>query len=363
MQKLRIILVLITLGCILGPIGTVVVMYRDNLTGMVLTPQLQQLFHFDNNNNSDNNENNYDNGYNNNPGNSDINNSPVNSIGNNFGGSGVFAVTLNDGSSTSGEINANINCIVTQNGNNIQLNMDINPANVPDNLQSSFISGSGISLIFDGTSSNIESGIHVTASAQGKLNSFNTYCLNLDGTIDQSQNTLTFTISSVQGLQLSVNTPQEIFLHSNSNFNDNNGNNNYHGNDTSNNNRNNIGSPTFVSGQISTSQKTITLTFSLTNGLTQDTTINSVSGTVEVSSTQYSLGTVNLNTPLTIHSGQTATLTVTGTLTQDGLNYLNNNYNHTDQLDVMVVDGVLTQDGVTYQGGQSQALGNVAVNW
>ena len=50
LQVVRIVLVLITIGCILGPIGTVVVMYHNNLAGMVVTPQVKQLL----NNNSNN---------------------------------------------------------------------------------------------------------------------------------------------------------------------------------------------------------------------------------------------------------------------------------------------------------------------
>ncbi len=187
MQKLRIILALITIGCILGPIGTVAIIYRSDLSQMVITPQLRELLHFDGNNNSNDNRNN-----------------------NNTGG-GVTA--------------------------------------------------------------------------------------------------------------------------------------------------------TFLNGQISVSEKTITLTFSITNGLTQDSTINSMSGTVEITADQYTLGTVTLNNPVTIHSGQSVTVTATGTLTQNSLDYLNSNYSHTTQLGIMVINGEMTQDGVAHQGGQSQDLGSVPVSW
>ena len=69
MQVIKIILVLITVGCIVGPIGTVVIMYRNNLSQMVITPQIQQLTNSGNNNsnnNGNNNNNNNNNGYNNN---------------------------------------------------------------------------------------------------------------------------------------------------------------------------------------------------------------------------------------------------------------------------------------------------------
>ena len=130
-------------------------------------------------------------------------------------------------------------------------------------------------------------------------------------------------------------------------------------------NNNNSGgvSPVFLSGQINTVQKTITLTFQISNNMTQSTTINSMSGTVEITADQFQLGTVSSSGAVTISSGQTANIIVSGTLTQNDLSYLNSHYSHVSQLDVTVLNGQMTEDGVTNQGGQSQDLGNVAVIW
>jgi hypothetical protein len=43
MQTIGIILLLISIGTIVGPVGAVVVMYRDNLTEIVLPPQLSDI--------------------------------------------------------------------------------------------------------------------------------------------------------------------------------------------------------------------------------------------------------------------------------------------------------------------------------
>jgi len=226
MQTLRIVLVLISIGCIVGPIGTVVIMYRNNLSQMVITPQIQQLL--PSNNNSNNNGNNNNN----------------NSNNNNFP----------SGNNNSGNNN--------NNGNN--------------------------------------------------------------------------------------------------NSNNNSGNN---GNNSNNNNNSGGVSPVYVSGQINTIQKTITLTFSVNNGLNHDTLVNSMSGTLEITANQYTLGTVSSSSPVTILSGQTGIVTVSGTLTQNGLNYLNDHYSHIDSLDVTVVNGQMTEDGITNQGAQSQDIGNIAITW
>ena len=375
MQILRIVLVLISIGCILGPVGAVMIMYRSNLSQIVLTPQLQQLIHTNNNNspndngnnNNSNNNNDNNNSNNNNLGNSNNNNPQVSNPGNSFGGSGQFDVSVSNGGNT-GEISANINCIVSQNGNNIQLSLDLSPTSVPENLQSTF-SNSDIMFNFGGTTSNTDQGTQITANAQGSLSSGSTYNLNLNGTIDQNQDSLQFSITSAPNVQASITTPQAIILYPNSNYNNNSNNsnnnnsNNSNENNTTSNNNNSGVSPVFVSGQINTVQKTITLTFSATSSLSYDTTINSMSGTIETTAGQYSLGTVSLASPVKISSGQTGTLTLSGTLTQDGLNNLNSHYSQAPSVDVTALNGQMTEDGVTNQGAQSQDLGNILISW
>ena len=45
MQLVSIILVLITIGTVVGPVGAVAIIYRDNLGGLVITPQINDLIH------------------------------------------------------------------------------------------------------------------------------------------------------------------------------------------------------------------------------------------------------------------------------------------------------------------------------
>ena len=86
-------------------------------------------------------------------------------------------------------------------------------------------------------------------------------------------------------------------------------------------------------------------------------------GTIEITADQYQLGTGSSNGAVTIPPGQTGTITVSGTLTQNGLNYLNAHYSHVSSLDVSVLNGQMTEDGVSNQGTQSQDIGNVSVTW
>jgi hypothetical protein len=48
MQVVAVILLIISLGTTVGPVGAVVVMYRDNLPGLVIPPQVQELMNGNN---------------------------------------------------------------------------------------------------------------------------------------------------------------------------------------------------------------------------------------------------------------------------------------------------------------------------
>ena len=115
-QALKIILVLITIGCIAGPIGTVVIMYRNNLSQLVITPQIQQLTHSGNNN--DNNNNNNNNNGNNNYNNPNSSN-PNNNIGDNNGSNGnVNGNNQNNNNSNNNNSNDTNNNGISNNNNN-----------------------------------------------------------------------------------------------------------------------------------------------------------------------------------------------------------------------------------------------------
>lgn len=57
MQALSVVLVLISIGTIVGPMAGAVIIYRDNLSQLVVPPQINNLVN-GNNNNSNNNDNN-----------------------------------------------------------------------------------------------------------------------------------------------------------------------------------------------------------------------------------------------------------------------------------------------------------------
>ena len=125
MHALSVVLLLISIGTIVGPIGAVAIMYRDNLVQLVVPPQISNLINGNNNVMQDN-------------GNNNNNNDNGNNGNNNSGGGGLinpvfvgaqinseartFTVTVNVTNSFSYDLTLNsINATVESSQDNYQL--------------------------------------------------------------------------------------------------------------------------------------------------------------------------------------------------------------------------------------------------
>jgi hypothetical protein len=183
---------------------------------MVIEPALQNL-HFGKQGNTNNQNNGQNN--NNNPGSTDndytgnqqpLNSNPPPSTPTGYyGGNGQFnaAVPVHDGT-VSGQINANIDCVIGQDGNNISMSLTFTPTSVSEGLQQAITIGNSVTFNFAGTSS----GTQFSGNAQGSVGQA-TFSLNINGSVDQDE--LSFTIMSNSDSQLSISTTQTITLHPN----------------------------------------------------------------------------------------------------------------------------------------------------
>jgi hypothetical protein len=126
----------------------------------------------------------------------------------------MFTVALNvEGYSLSGTMNANINCPVERNENNITLSLELTPTNATGSLQQ-LIAVGGPNPVFNfvGTVTDMQ----VQAGSQGTIGAdgvYVTYDMTLTGTIEQ--NSFRFTIASASEAELSISTPQQITLQPN----------------------------------------------------------------------------------------------------------------------------------------------------
>ncbi len=139
-----------------------------------------------------------------------------------------------------------------------------------------------------------------------------------------------------------------------------NGNNN---NSNNNNNNGNIGSgnfgvgdngggfptPTFVSAQINVEAKTFTVTVNVTNSLNYDLTINSLNATAESSQDHYQLGTISMDSPVTIVAHQASLLTVSGLWTQDAVDHVQNSFPGATSINVDLANLTIDVNGITVQ--------------
>ena len=115
-----------------------------------------------------------------------------------------------NGTSAVGNILANVNCVVQQNGNNIQLALTLTPTSIPQSLNQA-VNNSPVTFNFAGTTS----GSQITASASGLAGNDSmapTFNLNLNGSF--GSHSLTLTITPAQDSHLSVSTPQPLNLQS-----------------------------------------------------------------------------------------------------------------------------------------------------
>ena len=135
---------------------------------------------------------------------------PTNPTGQYSGVGCQFNVNIpGNGTQVTGSIVASVNCVVQQNGNNIQLAVTITPTSVPQSL-SQAIGNSPVTFNFAGT----VSGSQINANAAGNSgpDDGNSFDLNLNGSF--ASNHLTLNITPAADTKLSVSTTQSITLQS-----------------------------------------------------------------------------------------------------------------------------------------------------
>ncbi|HUK84690.1 MAG TPA: hypothetical protein VLU95_02400 [Candidatus Acidoferrum sp.] len=116
-----------------------------------------------------------------------------------------------NGGKDSGTITADVTCVVQQSGNNMQLDLTVNPTSVPQSLSQDIQTSNSVSFNFAGTISGSQ--INAQASGTGgQDNTSPTFSLNLSGSF--GSNILTITITSASGSQISISTLHSITLQS-----------------------------------------------------------------------------------------------------------------------------------------------------
>ena len=107
--------------------------------------------------------------------------------------------------------------------------------------------------------------------------------------------------------------------------------------------------PTFVSSSVNSVDRTFQVTVNVTNPLNDVLTINSISSNVECSQDHFQLGSISLANPVTIPSGQSSMLTISGYWTQDAENHIQTSHEGQTSISVDLINTSIDINGVIAQ--------------
>jgi hypothetical protein len=120
--------------------------------------------------------------------------------------------------------------------------------------------------------------------------------------------------------------------------------------------------PVFVGAQIDNVSRTFSVTVNFTNTLGLDgLTLNAVSADAQCSQHGYQLGTISLASPVTIDSGETAQITVTGAWTQDAENHVLTEHSGATSVDVNLVNLTVDVNGIVISESGPIAVGSIPI--
>jgi hypothetical protein len=107
--------------------------------------------------------------------------------------------------------------------------------------------------------------------------------------------------------------------------------------------------------------RTVTLTFQYKNTLPFDITIKSLSGNIECDEHGFPLGNASLSKPVSIDAGETKTMTVVGTWTEQAINHFHTAHAGEETVDVVLVDFAVDVSGITVQTNERISIPDVPI--
>ena len=120
--------------------------------------------------------------------------------------------------------------------------------------------------------------------------------------------------------------------------------------------------PTMVGEpQYDEASHTFSVTFQYKNSFPMDITIKSLSGNIECAEHRFLLGNASLSEAVGIDAGETGTLTVFGTWTEEAIDHFENEHEHEEFVDVVLVDFAVDFSGIQIQFDQSQMKQTIQV--
>ena len=100
--------------------------------------------------------------------------------------------------------------------------------------------------------------------------------------------------------------------------------------------------------------RTFSISFEFKNSFPFDITIKSLTGHIKCDEHGFHFGVASLSEPVSIDSGETGTLTVLGTWTEEAINHFETAHGDEELVDVVLVDFALDFSGIQLEMNQSQ---------
>ena len=100
--------------------------------------------------------------------------------------------------------------------------------------------------------------------------------------------------------------------------------------------------------------RTFSITFEFKNSFPLAVTIKSLTGNIKCDEHAYNLGVASLSEPVSIDSGETGTLTVLGTWTEEAVDHFETAHGDEELVDVVLVDLAVNFSGIQLEMNQSQ---------
>jgi hypothetical protein len=113
--------------------------------------------------------------------------------------------------------------------------------------------------------------------------------------------------------------------------------------------------PTMVGEpQYDEASHTFAVTFQYKNSFPMDITVKSLSGNIECAEHGFPLGNASLSEPVSIDAGETGTMTVLGTWTEEAISHFHTAHAGEETVDVVLVDMAVDISGIQIQMDQNQ---------
>jgi len=100
--------------------------------------------------------------------------------------------------------------------------------------------------------------------------------------------------------------------------------------------------------------RTFSISFQYTNSFPLDITVKSLSGNIECDEHRFPLGNACLSKPVSIDAGETGTLTVLGTWTEEAISHFGTAHGDEELVDVVLVDFAVDFSGIQLEMDQGQ---------